>query len=58
MYNFQNIFCIKAIYMNHPSILAIGEIYNKNRRLPFSLSKTQRDEILGDILKLETSKAC
>ena len=45
-------------YRNHPSILAIGEVYNKNRRLPFSFSKLQRDEILSDILKLETSKAC
>ena len=45
-------------YRNHPSILAIGEVYNKNRRLPFSFSKIHRDEILSDILKLETSKAC
>ena len=45
-------------YRNHPSILAIGEVYNKNRRLPFSFSKIKRDEILSDILKLETSKAC
>ena len=45
-------------YWNHPSILAIGEVYNKNRRLPFSFSKIKRDEILSDILKLETSKAC
>ena len=45
-------------YRNHPSILAIGGVYNKNRRLPFSFSKIQRDEILSDILKLETSKAC
>ena len=43
---------------NHPSILAIGEVYNKNRRLPFSFSKIKRDEILSDILKLETSKVC
>ena len=45
-------------YRNHPSILAIGEVYNKNRRLPFSFPKIKRDEILSDILKLETSKAC
>ena len=42
-------------YRNHPSI---GEVYNKNRRLPFYFSKIQRHEILSDILKLETSKAC
>ena len=45
-------------YRNHPSILAIGELYNKNRELPFSFSKIHRDEVLSDILKLETSKAC
>ena len=44
-------------YRNHPSILAIGEVHNKNQRLPFSFSKIQRDEILSDILKLETSRA-
>ena len=43
-------------YRNHPSILVIGEVYNKNRRLPFSFSKIRRDEILSDILKLKTSK--
>ena len=45
-------------YRNHPSILATGEVYNKNQRLPFSFSKIQRDEILSGILKLETFKAC
>ena len=45
-------------YRSHPSILAIEEVYNKNHRLPFSFSKIHRDEILSDILKLETSKAC
>ena len=45
-------------YRTHPSILAIGEVYNKNRRLPFSFSKIKREAILSDILKLETSKAC
>ena len=45
-------------YRNHLSILAKGEVYSKNRRLPFSFSKIQRDEILSDILKLKTSKAC
>ena len=47
-----------AKYRNHPIILAIGQVYHKNRRLPFSFSKIKRDEILSDILKLETSKAC
>ena len=45
-------------YRNHPSILVIGEVYNKNGRLPFPFSKIKRDEILSDILKLETFKAC
>ena len=45
-------------HRNHPNILAIAETYNKNQRLPFSSSNIQRDEILSDILKLETSKAC
>ena len=45
-------------YRNHPSILAIEEVCNKNRRLPFSFSKMQRDKIRSDIIKLETSKAC
>ena len=44
--------------MNHPSILAIGEVCKKQARLPFSYSKINREEILGEILKLETSKAC
>ena len=44
-------------YRIHPSILAIGEVYNKNGRLTFTFSK-QRDEVLSGILKLETSKAC
>ena len=43
-------------YRNHPSIQ--GEVYNKNGRLPFPFSKIKRDEILSDILKLETFKAC
>ena len=48
----------KAKYRNHPSILAIGEVYNKNCRLPFSFLKIHRDEILNDILKLKTSEVC
>ena len=44
-------------YRNHPSILAIEEVCNKNRKLPFSFWKIQRDKIRSDILKLETSKA-
>ena len=45
-------------YRNHPSILATGEVYNKNQRPPFSFSKIQGKEILSNILKLETSNAC
>ena len=44
-------------YRNHPSILAIGEVCDKHPRRPFSFSKINREEILGEILKLETSKA-
>ena len=40
-------------YRNHPSILAIGEVF---QRPLFSFSKIQRDEVLSDILKLETSR--
>ena len=29
-------------YRNRPSILAIGEVYDKNRRLPFSFSKIKK----------------
>ena len=36
-------------YRNHPSILAIGELYNKNRELLFSFSKIHRDKVLSDI---------
>ena len=45
-------------YRNHPSTGGTGEVYHKNRRLPFSSSKIHRNEILSDILKLEISKAC
>ena len=29
-------------YMNHPGILAIGEVCNKHSRLPFSFSRIER----------------
>ena len=45
-------------YRNHPSILAIGEVCKKHPTLQFSISKVNRGEILGKILKSETSKAC
>ena len=44
-------------YRNYPSMLAIGEVCNKNPKQPFSFSKINREEILREILKLETSKA-
>ena len=44
-------------YRNHPSIFTIGEICKKHPRLPFSFSKINRRNP-GEILKLETSKAC
>ena len=44
-----------AKYRNHPSILAIGEVCNKQPR-PFSFLKIIREEILREILNLETFK--
>ena len=38
-----------VIYRNHPSILGIGEVWNKHSRLPFSFSKINREEILKKI---------
>ena len=43
---------------NHPRILAIGEVCNEHPRQPFPFLKLNREEILWEILKLETSKAC
>ena len=45
-------------YRNHPSILAIEKVCNKHPRQPFSFSKINRKEILGESLKLETPKTC
>ena len=45
-------------HRNHLSILAIGEVCNKHPRLPFSFLKINREGILGEIVKLQTSKAC
>ena len=45
-------------YRNHPRILAIIEVCNKHPRLSFTFSKINREKILGEILKLETFKAC
>ena len=42
-------------YRIHPSKLAIGKVGDKHVRLPFSISKTNKEEILREILKLETS---
>ena len=47
--------CI-AKYRNHLCELAIGELYNKNRRQPFSFSKIERNKVLSDILKLDAIK--
>ena len=50
-----------VIYRNHRSILAIGEVCKKLPRRPSSFSKKKkknREEILGEMLKLETSRAC
>ena len=47
-------------YRNHPSILTIGEVCkNKSNKRPlFSFSEAIRDEILKEILSLDTTKAC
>ena len=45
-------------YRNHPIILSIGEVCKKHPRLPFSFSKINREKILTEILKWETSKVC
>ena len=47
-------------YRNHPSILTIGEVCkNKSNKQPlFSFSEVTRDEILKEILSLDTTKAC
>ena len=47
-------------YRNHPSILTIGEVCkNKSNKQPlFSFSEATRDEILKEILSLDTTKAC
>ena len=46
-----------VIYRNHPSMLAIGEKCSKHPRLSFSFSNINREEIMREILKSETSKA-
>ena len=45
-------------YSDHPNILTIEEVCNKHPRLPFFFSKINREEILREILKMETSKSC
>ena len=47
-------------YRNHPSTLTIGEVCkNKTNKQPlFSFSQATRDEILKEILTLDTTKAC
>ena len=47
-------------YRNHLSILTIGEVCkNKSNKQPlFSFSEVTRDEILKEILSLDTTKAC
>ena len=54
--------CIVKICRNQPSILAIGEVYNKNQRLPFFFKNTTGRNpewhLQSGILKLETSEAC
>ena len=47
-------------YRNHPSTLTIAEVCkNKSNKQPlFSFSEVTRDEILKEILSLDTTKAC
>ena len=43
-------------YRNHPSILNIGEVCKEKSASHFSFSKIWKEEILRDILNLDTSK--
>ena len=47
-------------YRNHPSILTIRKVCkNKSKKQPlFSFSQVTRDEILKEILRLDTTKTC
>ena len=52
--------CINRVikYRNHPRITAIGEVCKKHPRLSRSFLKANREDILMEILKLDTFKAC
>ena len=43
---------------DHPSILAIGEVCKEKSDSPFLFTGIDKEEILKDILNLDTSKAC
>ena len=51
---------IKSIlkYRDHPSILAIGEVWKEKSDSPFLFTGTDKEEILKEILNLNASKAC
>ena len=45
-------------YRDHPSILAIGEVCKEKSDSPFLFTGIDKEEILKEILNLDTSKAC
>ena len=45
-------------YRDHPSILAIGEVCKEKSDNPFLFTGIEKEEILKEILNLDTSKAC
>ena len=45
-------------YTDHPSILAIGELCKEKSDSPFLFTGIDKQEILKEILNLDTSKAC
>ena len=45
-------------YRNHPNILAIGEVCKEKSDSPFLFIGIDKEEILKEILNLDTSKAC
>ena len=45
-------------YRDYPSILAIGELSKEKSDNPFLFTRIDKEEILKEILNLDTSKAC
>ena len=45
-------------YRDHPSIFAIGELFKEKFDSPSLFTRIDKEEILKEILDLDTSKAC